>query len=120
MFLRQLIFETAARTEGVGELEETLKWGQPAYLTSQSKSGSTIRIDRKPAALCAIYFHCQTNLIETFRSIFPYEFKYEGNRAIVFNEDDDVPVDELRHCISIALTYHRDKKSRSRTVPHRP
>ena len=26
MFLRQLIFDTASETEGVGELEETLKW----------------------------------------------------------------------------------------------
>jgi hypothetical protein len=47
MFLRQLILETAASTEGVGELEETLKWGEPSYLTSKTKSGSTIRIDRK-------------------------------------------------------------------------
>ena len=27
MFLRQLIFSVAAETPGVGELEETLKWG---------------------------------------------------------------------------------------------
>lgn len=26
MFLRQLIFETAASIDGVGEVEETLKW----------------------------------------------------------------------------------------------
>jgi len=42
MQLRKLIFDVASATEGVGELEETLKWGQPSYLTSQSKSGSTI------------------------------------------------------------------------------
>ena len=29
MALRRLILETAAATEGVGPLEETLKWGQP-------------------------------------------------------------------------------------------
>ena len=33
--LRELIFATAAATEGVGELEETLKWGEPAYLTKK-------------------------------------------------------------------------------------
>ena len=47
MFLRQLIFDTASTIERVGELEETLKWGEPSYLTSKSKSGSTIRINRK-------------------------------------------------------------------------
>ena len=47
MRLRQLIFDVAAKTKDVGQLEETLKWGEPAYLTSQTKSGSLIRIDAK-------------------------------------------------------------------------
>ena len=34
---RALILKTAASTDGVGELEETLKWGEPAYLTAESK-----------------------------------------------------------------------------------
>jgi hypothetical protein len=43
--LRRLILDTARTTSGVGALEETLKWGQPSYLTPETKSGSTIRID---------------------------------------------------------------------------
>ena len=31
LVLRQIILDTAAGTPGVGVLEETLKWGQPAY-----------------------------------------------------------------------------------------
>ena len=42
--LRQLVLDTAAATEGVGEIEETLKWGEPAYATTQSRSGSTLRL----------------------------------------------------------------------------
>ncbi len=116
MFLRRLIFDTAATTAGVGELEETLKWGEPAYLTTQSKSGSTIRIDSKKSqeAQYAIYFHCQTNLVDTFRAIFPDQFRYGGNRSILFNENDKIPVKELSHCISLALTYHLDKKLKNR------
>ena len=112
--LRALIFKTAASTDGVGELEETLKWGEPAYVTAQSGSGSTIRIDWKKAhpAQYAMYFHCQTNLVETFRTIFPREFKYEGNRAIVFDADAKVPADALALCIESALLYHRKKKSK--------
>ena len=49
LFLRQLILETAAITEGVGQLEETLKWGEPSYLTPTTKSGSTVRIAWKPS-----------------------------------------------------------------------
>lgn len=106
--LRELIFDTAAATQGVGEIEETLKWGEPAYVTAQSKSGSTIRIDWKKAQpeQYAMYFHCQTNLIETFRTVFPNDFNYIGNRSIVFNETDTVPMDTLAFCIAAALTYH--------------
>lgn len=109
--LRELIFQTAALTEGVGKIEETLKWGEPAYVTSQSRSGSTIRIGWKKShpSHYAMYFHCQTNLVDTFRALFPTEFKFEGNRAIVFNEHDVVPTVSLALCVAAALTYHRSK-----------
>ena len=49
--LRDRIFRTAAETPGMGGFDETLKWGEPAYLTAASKSGSTIRIGwKKPHA----------------------------------------------------------------------
>ncbi|AIY40458.1 hypothetical protein LT85_1300 [Collimonas arenae] len=109
--LRQLIFDTAANAEGVGELEETLRWGEPAYLTSQSKSGTTIRLAWKKSnpTQYGIYFHCQTDLIASFRTAFPDDFKFEGNRCIYFEENDVVPVDVLELCIAAALTYHRHK-----------
>ena len=109
--LRDLIFKTAASTAGVGEIEETLKWGEPAYVTSQSKSGSTVRIGwkKRDPSQYAVYFNCQTTLVDTFRTLFPREFKYEGNRAIVFDESDTVPTKTLSVCIAAALTYHRDK-----------
>ncbi len=109
--LRDLIFETAAATAGVGEIEETLKWGEPAYVTAQSKSGSTVRIGWKKASPSqyAVYFNCQTHLVDTFRTLFPGEFRYEGNRAIVFNESDTVATKYLSFCLAAALTYHRNK-----------
>ena len=109
--LRELIFKVAISTPGVGKLDEALKWGEPAYLTSQTKSGSTVRIGWKSSSPTqyAMYFHCQTNLIDTFRTLFPGAFKFEGNRAIVFNESDAVPTDSLAFCVAAALTYHRNK-----------
>ncbi len=116
MFLRQLIFDTAAATEGVGELEETLKWGEPSYLTPKTKSGSTVRIDWKKSneGRYAMYFKCTTNLVETFKEKYPTQFKYGGNRSIIFTEDDEIPVQELKECIALALTYHLRKKSKKR------
>src|SRR5262249_31775757 len=112
--LRALIFETASATDGVGELDETLKWGEPAYVTAHSGSGSTIRIDwkeRRPGQY-AMYFNCRTDLVATFRSMFPRDFVYEGNRAIVFDAAARVPTDSVAFCIAAALTYHQQKKSR--------
>ena len=115
MFLRQLILDVAAETQGVGPLEETLKWGQPSYLTTKSRSGSTIRIDsiKSRDGGYAMYFHCQTTLVDTFREMYRGEFEFEGNRCIVFDESDEIPVQELSHCISLALTYHLGKNRRS-------
>jgi hypothetical protein len=91
--LRRLILETARTTRGVGALQETLKWGQPSYLTPQSNSGSTIRIDqvKSAAGRYAVYFHCQTNLVETFRELYPTQLRFEGNRSIVLDVKDELP-----------------------------
>lgn len=109
--LRELIFEVAVSTKGVGNIEETLKWGEPAYLTTESGSGSTIRIAWKANTpkQYGMYFNCRTSLVETFRTLFPVEPKFESNRAIVFDGADKVPFDSLALCIAAALTYHRDK-----------
>jgi hypothetical protein len=111
--LRRLILDTAKATHGVGALEETLKWGQPSYLTTESKSGSTIRIDqvKAEASQVAVYFHCQTNLVETFRELYP-ELRYSGNRAILLDAADKLPEAELRHCVALALTYHLSKRKK--------
>ena len=119
MVLRALVFDVAARTEGVGRLTETLKWGQPSYLTGETGAGSTVRIDRVKGSGSdgyAIYFHCQSGLVQTFRDLYPETFRYEGKRAIIFDVEDRVAVPELRHCVALALTHHlRKKKTGSRS-----
>lgn len=110
--LRALILETAAQTAGVGRIQETLKWGQPSYLTPETKSGSTIRIDavKNVAGQYALFFTCHTNLVETFRDLYPTELTYGGNRSILLDADAAIPDEPLRHCIALALTYHRRKR----------
>ena len=107
----RLILDTAKATKGVGAVEETLKWGQPSYLTTATKSGSTVRIDQVKAVpgQVAIYFHCQTDLVATFRELYP-KLRYGGNRSILLSADDKLPEAELRHCVGLALTYHLRKR----------
>lgn len=110
--LRDLIFEVAKSTEGVGELEETLKWSEPAYLPSKTKSGTTIRIDWKEKNPNQIgwYVSCNTSLIQTFRTMFSEDLNFEGNRAILLPVGQPLPKKELMICIKMALRYHLDKK----------
>jgi hypothetical protein len=109
--LRRLILDTAKATKGVGRIEEALKWGQPSYLTPETGSGSTIRIDRVKSAdnQVAMFFHCQTDLVETFRELYP-RLSYSGNRAILLDAGAKLPEAELRHCVALALTYHLRKR----------
>jgi hypothetical protein len=108
MLLRQLVLDTASECKDSDSLEETLKWGEPSYLI---KNGSTIRMDWKNSApdQFAIYFHCKTKLVDTFKELYGDTFKFEGNRAIVFHKNDEIPIDEVKHCILLSLTYH-DRK----------
>ena len=109
--LRALIVKTAQSLDAIGELEETLKWGQLSFVTKKPRTGTTIRIDaeKKQPSQYAMYFHCQTTLVETFRQMYPAQFTFSGNRALVFNLNDKIPEKQLSHCIALALTYHLNK-----------
>ena len=108
LFLRELVIETAEETEGLKELEETLKWGGPSFVT---KNGSTLRMDWKTKSpdQYAMYFQCTSRLVETFRLVFDDKFQFEGNRAIVFQLNQKIPVNELKECIKASLSYHSVK-----------
>ena len=107
--LRRLILDVAYELPDVAELEETLKWGEPSYLT---KGGSTIRIGWKASRPehYAMYLNCNTKLIDTFRQIYADKLIFEGNRAIIFHQADKVPRDALKHCTEMALRYHEIKR----------
>jgi hypothetical protein len=105
--LRDLIFSVAEQ-DSIPDITETLKWGEPSYI---SKIGSTIRLNWKakyPDKYC-MYFNCNTSLIETFKEVYGDTFSYEGNRAIIFNTDTKLPIIELSHCISMSLRYKKIK-----------
>ena len=108
---RDLIIDVAASNAAIGELEETTKWGEPAYLTSQTGSGTTVRIDwkaKRPADV-AMFVSCQTTLLDQYRGLFP-ELDFDGNRAVWFPADESLPEGPVRACIDLALRYHINKK----------
>ena len=94
--------------EGVEEMELTLKWGEPSFIT---KNGSTLRMDwkEKTPHQYAMYFQCTSRLVDTFKLVFDQTFQYEGKRAIVFTLDQKIPVEALKECIRATLRYHKVK-----------
>lgn len=101
--LRELVFSTAGTLPKAQPLNEALRWGQPAYLAPK---GSTIRLGGHKSASFALFVHCQSRLMGDFSTAFPGEDRIDGNRAILFDDPDQI--DETRHgwLIARALTYH--------------
>lgn len=106
--LRELILETAESLSEIVLLEETLKWGEPSYLT---KIGSTLRMDWKSKTPnhYALYFKCTSKLIPSIKEVYGGIFHYEGNRALLFGLDEELPIGALQECIKAALCYHKRK-----------
>ncbi len=107
LHLRELIFEVA-KAQGIQDLEETLKWGEPSYVCKQ---GSTLRFDWKASRPdeYAMYFNCKTRLIEVIREFYGQELSIKGNRELIFQLDNDLPESIVKHCIQLSLTYHKIK-----------
>ena len=107
--LRKLVHEVANEAPEVIKIEETLKWGEPSFVT---KHGSTLRMDwkKKTPDQYAMYFKCTSRLVETFKIVYKDTFQFEGTRAIVFGLKDPVPKEALKACIKATLSYHKVKK----------
>lgn len=106
--LRDLIIESAKDTGTISQLEETIKWGEAAFIAPQ---GSTIRLGWKPAKPehVAIYFNCNSRLVETFKELYANELLFEGKRAIMVPMNKPLPKSILKHCLQLALIYHQRK-----------
>jgi hypothetical protein len=111
--LRAIILAVAAE-EDVGPVEETLKWGQPAYLCT---SGTTIRIDldETHGGAVALYVNCKTTLVDEWRERFS-DLMFGGTRSLHLSADSDLDDIRLRMCIADALTYRRRGRNKGRTA----
>lgn len=109
--MRALVFDTAASLPEVGAVTETLKWGEPAYL---ARSGTTIRLawSAKRPDTAGLFVNCQTTLLDEWRGQYGDVLDCIGNREIRLSLNQSLPEAPLRHCIAMALTYHKRKPAR--------
>lgn len=109
--IRAMIYDIAAARADIGQITETLKWGQPAYLTEKPRSGTTIRLGwDESGETVSVFVHCQTSLVESWRARYDDTLTFVGNREIRLLTAAPLPRKPLAHCIAMALTYHSRKK----------
>lgn len=104
--LRDMVFEVERDTPGAGPIVEDLKWGQPSFVTL-GRHGSTFRLGavEEGPATHALYFLCQTTLVGTFRELYGDVLDLKDNRAMLFLEGRDYPMEAVAHCVALAMTY---------------
>ena len=104
--LRELVFDVADDLPQIGRLEEALRWGQPSYLTPETKSGSTLRLGIPKSGGFALFVHCQTSLISDYKAAFPDAKNIEGKRAILYRDPQNIDTNKTKWLIRQTLIYH--------------
>ncbi|MGH1423915.1 MAG: DUF1801 domain-containing protein [Pseudooceanicola sp.] len=104
--LRALIFDCAADLPDVGALCETLRWGQPSYVSARHRVGTPLRLGLTKGGGFAIYAHCQTQVIPAFAAAFPGMDRVDGSRGILFRDVGDIDPNRHGQLVRHALTYH--------------
>ncbi len=101
--LRARIFAVAAATPEAGPVTEALRWGQPAFLAPK---GSTLRVGVPKGAAFALFCHCRSSLIPGFRAGPGAGLRFEGTRAVLFDDPAELAAAPLDPLIRHALAYH--------------
>ena len=78
----------------------------------QERQHGADRRGQAGGAQVAVYFIRHTNLVERFRELYGDALRFEGNRGIVLDVREKLPVEKLRYCIAMALTYRLEKRAR--------
>lgn len=103
--LRALVFDVADEV-GAAPVQEVLRWNQPSYLSARPRASTAVRLaPTRDGEHVALLVHCQSSVIPEFRARFPDDFRYDGNRAILFRPGEDLQADKLILCIGHALRY---------------
>lgn len=108
--LRSLIFACASDHPQIGSVVESLRWGQPAYLTPATGAACSLRIGAQRDDGFGLFVHCKTDLIATFLAGPGAGQRSAGKRAILFRDVADIQAAPIGMLIAGALTYHQRRR----------
>lgn len=111
MHVRTVCWDVAKAAE-TGPLDESLKWGQPAWRPRKPRIGSTLRLGWRGDAPdhLDLYVDCKTDIAARVTDAFPDVFDSDKRRRLTIALDRDLPTDALWHLVHQTLTYHRSKR----------
>ena len=106
--IRSLIFSSARELE-LDYLSLTTKWGEASFVSSK---GVTIRLAayKHQQGALGVFFPCSSTMIQNCKELFPEEFEYEKQRAIILSKEGKLNTLTLELVIRAALNYHRVKQ----------
>jgi len=113
---RNLFHDTAEQAE-IGPLDESLKWGQPAWRPRAPRTGSTLRMGwsaGQPQQLM-LFVDCKTDLAARMRDIYPDVGENDGRRRIALDLEGPLPEQAIAHLAQMTFCYHLSRRL-ARTV----
>jgi tetratricopeptide (TPR) repeat protein len=91
----------------IGVLQGAKKGRELYYRYRKSDNETAIALFQKALALDASFALAYAGLGDAYAQ---RVLRFEGNRAIVFEQNDRIPAKELSRCVAMARTHHRAKR----------
>ncbi|MEM7520466.1 MAG: hypothetical protein AAF307_05460 [Pseudomonadota bacterium] len=106
------IFHAVADEAKLGALEESLKWGQPAWRPKRPRTGATLRMSWDPATPehLLLFVDCKTDLAARMQHLYPDLPVNDGRRQMAVSLEQALPSQALRHLAEMTFAYHLDRR----------
>lgn len=106
--IRPILYE-AAEVGGFGPLEESLKWGEPAWRPVKPRTGSTLRIAWPPNSPneLGLFVNCKTKISGIVTDVYPNSFRHIAPRALFVNCDKPLPTDAIAYLATVTFGWHK-------------
>ena len=107
------IFERVSGDSGIGPLDESLKWGQPAWRPKKPRTGSTVRLAwnaEEPTRL-AVFVDCKTDLAARVGDLYPEFIENDRRRRMAIDLSAPFPEQAMSHMAAMTFTYHLNKRT---------
>ena len=106
LMLREWIFDAGRDNPTIGAISEEMAWGQPSYVTQETKTGTPLRLGKFDNENIGVYFQHHTRLAACYHAAYGDVVRVHDRGVMVLVPDIMAIETTIRHCITLGLTYH--------------